>query len=68
LSPACADAFKFKIKSAYDWGEARLEAIEQLTGTRELPVVYVNGTYIGGAESKSPLPKFHLFSWPRRVC
>jgi hypothetical protein len=28
------DAFKFKVKADYDWGEARLEAIEELTGSQ----------------------------------
>lgn len=39
------------MKADYDWGEARLDAIEQLTGTKELPLVYVNGQLIGGPES-----------------
>ena len=28
------DAFNFKVKADYDWGEARLEAIEELTGSK----------------------------------
>ena len=41
-----------QVKADYDWGEARLDAIEQLTGTKELPLVYVGGQLIGGPESK----------------
>jgi len=28
------DVFNFKVKADYDWGEARLEAIEELTGSK----------------------------------
>jgi hypothetical protein len=32
-----ADTYKFKIKADYEWGEARLQAIEELTGTVSPP-------------------------------
>ena len=67
------DAFKFKVKADYDWAEARLDAIQQLTGSKDLPLVYVGGQLIGGPDSKyyylhtymlisvAPLPTFS--SW-----
>ncbi len=39
-----------QVKADYDWGEARLDAIEQLAGTKELPLVYVGGQLVGGPE------------------
>lgn len=44
------DAYKFKVKASYDWGEARLQAIQELTGSSELPLVFVDGKLIGGPE------------------
>jgi hypothetical protein len=44
------------VKADYDWGEARLDAIEQLAGTKELPLVYVGGQLIGGPERECAPP------------
>merc|ERR1711943_45547 len=45
------EEMKMKVKADYDWKEARVDALELVTGSRDLPQVFVEGEFFGGLEA-----------------
>jgi glutaredoxin len=41
------DEMKMKVKADYDWKEARVDALELVTGSRALPQVFIGGNFFG---------------------
>jgi len=45
------DEMKMKVKADYDWKEARVDALELVTGSRDLPQVFVGGKFFGDMDA-----------------
>merc|ERR1711988_267519 len=45
------DEMKMKVKADYDWKEARVDALELVTGSRALPQVFISGNFFGDLDA-----------------
>lgn len=45
------DEMKMKVKADYDWKEARVDALELVTGSRDLPQVFIGGEFFGNIDA-----------------
>merc|ERR1711988_681354 len=45
------DEMKMKVKADYDWKEARVDALELVTGSRDLPQVFIGGQFFGNIDT-----------------
>jgi len=45
------DEMKMKVKADYDWKEARVDALELVTGSRDLPQVFIGGQFFGNIDA-----------------